>query len=269
MKFDGTCFYQCLEGEEDVIDDLYRKILLDPRHHDVVLLTNRTIDSRQFQSWSMHLIERGGGDEITDDLAREEWAPPHGAGVEDLVTRLSLRDMVVLGGVQTAASSLPIGKTVEAAGRRWQTLRYKIFVQQLAGRRFGSVIEVASTVVENILLTNRRGSAVLPNLKAFLMYRADLTYQEIGKACRQLRTEVHGRGDALDGLGLTELIAAVTAVTFAVRALNELDPAGLKTPDVRRILVNLCRAAMAGDTVDSMPRTGLKGDENWTEALIS
>jgi hypothetical protein len=269
LNFDGTCFYQCLEGEASVIDQLYREILLDTRHHDVVTLTNKTIDSRHFEGWSMQLTERGDAEETMDALTREELARPDGAGVEDLVTNLNLRDMVVLGGAQTTVPSLPISKAVEAAGRRWQTLRYKTFVKHLSGRRFTGITELAATIVENVLVANRRGPAVLPNLKAFLMRRADLTYYEIGKACRNLQAAVYGRGDALDGLGVTEMIAAVTAVTFSVRALNELDPAGLKKPEVRRILVNLCRAALDNDTVDATPLSGLKGNQNWIAALIT
>ena len=77
-----------------------------------------------------------------------------------------------------------------------------------------------------------------------------------------------GRGDALDGTGATELIAALTSVTFSIRALNELEPAGLKTAYVRRILVGLCRAALVNDDMESVPLAGLSGTRHWLEALV-
>lgn len=50
-------FFQILEGEEDLIENLYEKILKDPRHHDILCLKNEEhITSRSFPDWSMQLI---------------------------------------------------------------------------------------------------------------------------------------------------------------------------------------------------------------------
>ena len=50
-------FFQILEGEEDLIESLYEKILKDPRHHDILCLKNEEhITSRSFPDWSMQLI---------------------------------------------------------------------------------------------------------------------------------------------------------------------------------------------------------------------
>ncbi len=273
LNFDGRCFFQCLEGEVKTINALYRDILTDPRHHDIVTLTNRPIDARHFQDWSMNFSATGGPDDDLDglaheDLARENMPSTGGAGVEDLVTHLSLHDMVVLGGGQASQPSEPIGKRVEAAGRRWLTIRYRTFVKQLSGRPFTVSTELAAAIVENVLLTHRRGPAVLPNLKAFLMRRADLSYVEIGKACRKLRAGAVGRGDVMDRMVAVDLIAAVTAVTFSIRAIAELEPTGLKTPAVRRLLINLCRAALTNQEVEGHSLTGMGGTRNWLESLV-
>ncbi len=50
-------FIQALEGERGVVNRLYRKILQDPRHHDVDLLLLDDIEQRRFGRWSMaHVV---------------------------------------------------------------------------------------------------------------------------------------------------------------------------------------------------------------------
>lgn len=46
-------FMQVMEGEEDVIKDLYARVVNDPRHHDVRTLAEGPIASRSFAQWSM------------------------------------------------------------------------------------------------------------------------------------------------------------------------------------------------------------------------
>src|SRR3982751_6377232 len=46
-------FLQVLEGQETVIDDLFKVIMQDPRHHQVTLLLKRPVPSRQFEQWEM------------------------------------------------------------------------------------------------------------------------------------------------------------------------------------------------------------------------
>lgn len=59
------CFFQVLEGEQDVVDALYLKIARDKRHHHVMKLIEEPIASRSFAEWSM------GYQHVTrEDLAR-------------------------------------------------------------------------------------------------------------------------------------------------------------------------------------------------------
>jgi hypothetical protein len=49
-------FMQLLEGEEQVLRTLYERIAVDPRHHRLATLRERTIESRSFGSWSMGFV---------------------------------------------------------------------------------------------------------------------------------------------------------------------------------------------------------------------
>lgn len=49
-------FFQCLEGRKAVVDILYEKLMSDPRHHQVQLLSYTPIDYASFQSWSMKYV---------------------------------------------------------------------------------------------------------------------------------------------------------------------------------------------------------------------
>jgi hypothetical protein len=46
-------FFQVLEGEADVVDALYAKILVDARHVQVTKVVSEPITKRVFDSWSM------------------------------------------------------------------------------------------------------------------------------------------------------------------------------------------------------------------------
>ena len=48
----GVCL-QVLEGPQDVVQALYRKIELDPRHHSLIELERSRISVRSFPDWSM------------------------------------------------------------------------------------------------------------------------------------------------------------------------------------------------------------------------
>jgi recombinational DNA repair ATPase RecF len=44
---------QLLEGEEQVVQDLYARIAADPRHHDLSVIWRSTADRRRFPDWTM------------------------------------------------------------------------------------------------------------------------------------------------------------------------------------------------------------------------
>jgi Sensors of blue-light using FAD len=56
LCFGDGCFFQCLEGEEDSIDHLLLKLRQDPRHNDLVVLSQKPIKTRSFGSWEMKFV---------------------------------------------------------------------------------------------------------------------------------------------------------------------------------------------------------------------
>jgi hypothetical protein len=53
LFFDGKRFLQALEGEEGAVDDTFARIQRDDRHHALVVLSSRTVDTREFGEWAM------------------------------------------------------------------------------------------------------------------------------------------------------------------------------------------------------------------------
>ena len=49
-------FLQTLEGNEDVLENLYEKIGKDKRHHRLVTLLRRNVESRHFDQWQMGFV---------------------------------------------------------------------------------------------------------------------------------------------------------------------------------------------------------------------
>ena len=55
LYHDGS-FLQTLEGNEDVLENLYAKIGKDKRHHRLVALSRRNVESRHFDQWQMGFV---------------------------------------------------------------------------------------------------------------------------------------------------------------------------------------------------------------------
>lgn len=53
LIYHDGCFFQILEGEEDVVKRCYRFIQLDPRHTNCIELANGPAVSRMFSQWWM------------------------------------------------------------------------------------------------------------------------------------------------------------------------------------------------------------------------
>ena len=56
MGFIDGLYLQCLEGEEDVINTLYKRIAKDPRHSAGKTLVSKPIFDCAFSGWSMGLL---------------------------------------------------------------------------------------------------------------------------------------------------------------------------------------------------------------------
>lgn len=53
LLISGGRFFQVLEGAAQDLDRTMNRIRLDPRHHDVELVSRRSITSRRFGQWAM------------------------------------------------------------------------------------------------------------------------------------------------------------------------------------------------------------------------
>ncbi len=57
LLYHRLSFFQILEGEEQVVDELYGRICHDPRHSRLVLLSKATVKKRTFGAWSMGFVD--------------------------------------------------------------------------------------------------------------------------------------------------------------------------------------------------------------------
>jgi Sensors of blue-light using FAD len=59
LLFDGSYYLQRLEGDRQVVSDLYYRIAGDPRHSEVTLLAAGALSERECPGWSMGYIDSG------------------------------------------------------------------------------------------------------------------------------------------------------------------------------------------------------------------
>lgn len=68
----GRLFFQVIEGPASNVDRLYRQILADDRHEDVVLLgVEHGVAERHFPDWSMRRVDLDDAAERRLEAARE------------------------------------------------------------------------------------------------------------------------------------------------------------------------------------------------------
>jgi hypothetical protein len=60
----GDGFAQTLEGDEAVVRELYEGLCTDPRHDDIRLLEEQTVDGRTFGRWAMARVSEDGGPDL-------------------------------------------------------------------------------------------------------------------------------------------------------------------------------------------------------------
>lgn len=62
LFFDGKRFLQALEGDDALVDATFARIQQDERHHALVVLSNREVETREFGEWAMAFNVPGDGD---------------------------------------------------------------------------------------------------------------------------------------------------------------------------------------------------------------
>jgi Sensors of blue-light using FAD len=75
MLYNGSNFLQLIEGEPDIIDKCFARIVADPRHSGVITLRNEVCTVREFPLWAMRysLVEQPV--ESTLEAVRNAGAP--------------------------------------------------------------------------------------------------------------------------------------------------------------------------------------------------
>lgn len=58
LYYADNAFFQCLEGEQQIVESLFEKIKTDSRHLDVKHLNTHSIDQSSFNRWSMKYVQR-------------------------------------------------------------------------------------------------------------------------------------------------------------------------------------------------------------------
>lgn len=53
LAFNSKIFLQALEGSREQVNELYAKLIRDPRHNNVTMLGYKEIEERHWSSWSM------------------------------------------------------------------------------------------------------------------------------------------------------------------------------------------------------------------------
>lgn len=56
LHYGNGYFFQALEGRRKNVNECYEKIVNDPRHHDVQLLSVQRVSERLFPDWSMKYV---------------------------------------------------------------------------------------------------------------------------------------------------------------------------------------------------------------------
>lgn len=89
LIFDGARFLQIIEGAEDAIDSLVRRLRADSRHSAFEIRDERFVGERSFSGWSMELVRAGAG-HLTARAEIASILPPQTApAVRDLALRMS------------------------------------------------------------------------------------------------------------------------------------------------------------------------------------
>jgi len=58
LYYANNAFFQCLEGEEEILTDLLQRILQDPRHHEINVFEAIEIEQIHFKKWSMKYVQK-------------------------------------------------------------------------------------------------------------------------------------------------------------------------------------------------------------------
>ncbi len=74
----GESFLQVLEGDSEPVNQLYRNIVRDGRHHDVQLISFEHITGRVFEDWGMRVADLNELPVASREFLRSKYADEEG-----------------------------------------------------------------------------------------------------------------------------------------------------------------------------------------------
>ena len=76
LFYTDNYFFQCLEGSQEEINDLYLKIANDARHGAIRLLSYNQVEQRLFSDWGMGLVQTEDTKElVTKHFSKGKFVP--------------------------------------------------------------------------------------------------------------------------------------------------------------------------------------------------
>jgi hypothetical protein len=145
LIYSNETFLQTLEGEEQVVDDLYQKIERDLRHASLIFLGRKTVERRQYADWSMGFrrvsdLELHEIEGLKDFDAKDftvDFLSRHTELAENLMAHYAYWD--------------PLVRKVEEHEESLRTLKKTL--EQTRG-----CVEIATLVIESVVDASRLGS---------------------------------------------------------------------------------------------------------------
>ena len=76
LCYDRRYFLQALEGQRDVVNELYLDIADDPRHDEVTIISYRYVEKLSFQQWKMGYASSSAEfNKLLHDMGQKEFLP--------------------------------------------------------------------------------------------------------------------------------------------------------------------------------------------------
>ena len=76
LYYANNCYFQCLEGEQGIIDALFDRIKKDARHTNIVHLSHCEITQIRFKKWSMKYVQKNSKvDQFFKALGHTHFSP--------------------------------------------------------------------------------------------------------------------------------------------------------------------------------------------------
>jgi len=88
LVYGRSYFIQCLEGNKEQVEKLYKKIILDQRHEHIELISKEEIQERYFNNWRLSLMNESSYTHIVQRYAHNTDFDPYSMRPEQLIKML-------------------------------------------------------------------------------------------------------------------------------------------------------------------------------------